>query len=75
MKDLLIRRLPHGQMYEIVYEKGGTVPQILKGKFNKIKYAEKAIEAYKIEQAKPKREYRKSKVREDGKNSTKSRSK
>ncbi len=72
-KKLVIYKLPTGQMYKIRYDKGGKLPTSLSGKFNKIKYAEKAVEDYEAALTVPKREYRKSKVRKDDKNSTKPR--
>ena len=72
-KKLIIQKLPTGQMYKIRYDKGGPIPAELRGKYNKIKYAEKAVKEYELSLAKPKRSYRKSKVKADDKNSTKPR--
>lgn len=74
-RKLVVAKLPQGQMYKIQWEGGGELPASLTGRFNRIRHAEKAITDFEVLKAKPKREYRKSRVREDAKDSTKRRSK
>ena len=79
---LIIEKLPQGQLYKIRFTQGGNLPIELKGLYNKLKWAEKAIADYEAKKAKPKREYRKAgtaeqrrkakKVKEDGKSITES---
>jgi len=72
-KKLIIQKLPTGQMYKIRYDKGGVIPAELSGRYNRIKHAEKAVADYELSLAKPKRSYRKSKVKANDENSTKPR--
>ena len=60
MKSLKVLKLPQGQMYRVIMEKGGSVPECLSGLYNKRKFIEKAILDYETARDAPKREYRKS---------------